>query len=42
MLERVIATNANIKKLVDEAINKYGLNCDLNFIDVSQVTDMSN
>ena len=42
MPEKVVATNENIKKLVDDAIRKYGLSCDLNFIDVSQVTDMSN
>ncbi len=40
MQGRVFAYNWNIRKLVDEAIKKYGLDCDLNFIDVSQVTDM--
>jgi hypothetical protein len=41
MLEKVIATNGTIHNLVREAIEKYGLDCDLNFIDVSQVTDNS-
>ena len=40
MPERVIATNETIHNLVREAIEKYGPNCDLNFIDVSQVTRM--
>ncbi|MBR2900113.1 MAG: BspA family leucine-rich repeat surface protein [Fibrobacter sp.] len=41
MPEKVVATNENIKELVEKAIKKYGLNADLNFIDVSHVTDMS-
>ena len=31
----------HLKKLIDEAIAKEGLECDLNFIDVSHVKDMS-
>ena len=41
MPERVLATNGTIRDLVLDAIGKYGPDCDLNFIDVSQVTDMS-
>ena len=41
MQKTVVATNDNIHKLVQDAIKKNGVNCDLNFIDVSQVTDMS-
>lgn len=41
MTEKVIATNETIRDLVRETIEKYGPDCDLNFIDVSQVTDMS-
>ena len=40
--KKVVAKNRDhLKKLIDEAIEKYGVNCDLNFIDVSKVTDMS-
>ncbi len=39
--ERVVAKNLNgLKKIVDATIAKYGNECDLNFIDVSKVTDM--
>ena len=38
--ERVVATNKTIEKLVQEGIKKYGKNADLNYIDVSQVTNM--
>lgn len=31
-----------LQKLIKETIEKNGPNCDLNFIDVSQITDMSN
>ena len=41
MQKTVVATNENIYKLVQDAIKKNGANCDLNYIDVSQVTDMS-
>ena len=30
----------HLRQIVFESIEKYGPNCDLNFIDVSQVTDM--
>ena len=40
MSERIIANNENIWDLVNDAIEKNGPNCDLNFIDVSHVTDM--
>ena len=36
----VIATDSTIHKLVRDGIKKYGKNADLNYIDVSQVTDM--
>ena len=40
--ERVVAEGRmHLKELIEEAIDKYGTNCDLNFIDVSKVTDMS-
>ena len=32
----------HLENLIKETIEKNGLNCDLNFIDVSKVTDMSN
>ncbi len=41
MQKTVVATNDNIHKLVQDAIKKNGVKCDLNYIDVSQVTDMS-
>ena len=41
MQKTVVATNDNIHKLVQDAIKKNGGNCDLNYIDASQVTDMS-
>ena len=34
--------NSNIKKVVNNLINKLGNDADLNFLDVSNVTDMSN
>ena len=37
----VVATNENIKQLVEEGIRLYGNNANLNYIDVSRVTDMS-
>ena len=39
--EENIATNVSIGKLVRDAIKKYGNNANLNFINTSQVTDMS-
>lgn len=36
----VIATDKNIRQLVQEAIKENGIDVDLNFIDVSQVTNM--
>ncbi len=40
--EKVIARDRDhLKQLIDEAIEKNGPNCDLNFIDVSNVTNMS-
>ena len=43
MSEKVIARDSeHLKQLIKETIEKEGPNCDLNFIDVSQVKDMSN
>ena len=40
--QKVVAKNKeDLQKIVKAAIKKYGANCDLNFIDVSKVTDMS-
>ena len=41
MQKKVVATNDNVWKLVHDAIEQNGNDCDLNFIDVSKVTDMS-
>ena len=38
--ERIIATDKTIKDIVEQEIEKYGLNADLNHIDVSNVTNM--
>ena len=40
--EKVVAKDLkDLKKLIKDAITKNGPECDLNFIDVSKVTDMS-
>ena len=39
---RVVATDENIKQLVKEGIRLYGDKANLNYIDVSRVTNMSN
>ena len=36
-----VATNDNIKQLVNDEIKRLGLEADLQFIDTSEVTDMS-
>ena len=42
MEKQIIAKNKDhLKQLIDEAIEELGPNCDLNFIDVSRITDMS-
>lgn len=40
--EKIIATDKTIHEIVRQEIKKYGFKADLNHIDVSQVTDMSN
>lgn len=41
MTNKIIAQNKDhLKTLIREAIAENGLACDLNFIDVSQITDM--
>ena len=37
----VKATDSTIKALVDDALREHGIGVDLNFIDTSEVTDMS-
>ena len=42
MAAKVVAKDLkDLKKLIKEAIKKNGPECDLNFIDVSKVTDMT-
>ena len=41
MEKTIIATNETIKEIVNSEIERLGDNADLNHIDVSQVTDMS-
>ncbi len=39
--EKIVARDReHLRKLVYESIQKYGPNCDLNFIDVSEVDNM--
>ena len=40
MKNKIIATDKTIKTIIKQEIEKYGLNADLNHIDVSNVTDM--
>ncbi len=37
----IVTTREQLKSLIKETIDLYGPECDLNFIDVSHVTDMS-
>jgi surface protein len=39
-MKKIIATNKTLKRLIQEHIEKYGFNVDLNHIDVSSVKDM--
>ena len=42
MENKVVAKDCeHLKSLIEDAIEKNGPNCDLNFIDVSNITDMS-
>ena len=42
MAEKIVARDKDhLKQLIKETIEKEGPNCDLNFIDVSLITDMS-
>ena len=41
-MEKITARDKNhLRELIDQAIDNKHMYCDLNFIDVSQVTDMS-
>ena len=33
-------TKDELKKIIEDTIKEQGLNCDLNFIDTSKITDM--
>ena len=41
MLKVQPTSKEELKKIIEETIETEGLNCDLNFIDVSKITDMS-
>ena len=41
-MDKILAKNKeHLKTIISQSIEEYGYNCDLNFIDTSQITDMS-